>query len=128
MQSSASDAPIIVMTLEILHSMLYKQARDPNLLDDFAFVVIDEAHFLGHAERGYAWEEVLVLLPLHVRLVLLSATVPNSRQIAEWCSRIRVEPMHVLTSEQRPATSAAWLLLCFPRLNLEQIFLPAPCL
>ncbi|CAK9018179.1 unnamed protein product [Durusdinium trenchii] len=69
----ASDAPIVVMTLEILHSMLYKQARDPNLMDDFAYVIIDEAHFLGNVERGYAWEEVLILLPLHVRLVLLSA-------------------------------------------------------
>ncbi|CAE7946250.1 SKI2 [Symbiodinium sp. KB8] len=116
----ASDAPIVVMTLEILHSMLYKQARDPNLLDDFAFVVVDEAHFLGHAERGYAWEEVLVLLPLHVRLVLLSATVPNSRQIAEWCSRIRVEPMHVLTSEQRPVPLSHIIFRCGPADFFEQ--------
>ena len=79
----ASDAPIVVMTLEILQSMLYKQARDPNLLDDFACVVIDEAHFLGDIDRGYAWEEVLALLPLHIKLVLLSATVPNADTIAE---------------------------------------------
>ena len=99
----ASDAPIVVMTLEILQSMLYKQARDPNLLDDFECVVIDEAHFLGDLDRGYAWEEVLILLPPHVKLVLLSATVPNSQTIADWCSRVRMKPMHVITSEQRPA-------------------------
>ena len=99
----ASDAPIVVMTLEILQSMLYKQARDPSLLDDFAYVVIDEAHFLGDIERGYAWEEVIILLPLHIKLVLLSATVPNADTIAGWCSRVRTEPVHVITSEKRPA-------------------------
>lgn len=98
----ASDAPIVVMTLEILQGMLYKQARDPNLLDDFQCVVIDEAHFLGDLDRGYAWEEVLILLPPHVKLVLLSATVPNSRTIADWCARVRMQPMHLVTSDQRP--------------------------
>jgi antiviral helicase SKI2 len=98
----ASDAPIVVMTLEILQSMLYKQARDPNLLDDFQCVVIDEAHFLGDLDRGFAWEEVLILLPRHVKLVLLSATVPNSQTIADWCARVRMQPVHVITSEQRP--------------------------
>ena len=116
----ASDAPIVVMTLEILQSMLYKQARDPNLLDDFECVVIDEAHFLGDLDRGYAWEEVLILLPPHVKLVLLSATVPNSQTIADWCARVRMKPMHVITSEQRPAPlryfSLIWfgLYFCFP--------------
>ncbi|CAK9103762.1 ATP-dependent RNA helicase DOB1 (mRNA transport regulator MTR4) [Durusdinium trenchii] len=110
----ASDAPIVVMTLEILHSMLYKQARDPNLMDDFAYVIIDEAHFLGNVERGYAWEEVLILLPLHVRLVLLSATVPNSRTIGDWCSRVRTEPMHVITSEQRPVPLFHGVFRCGP--------------
>ena len=98
----ASDAPIVVMTLEILQSMLYRQARDPNLLDDFDCVVIDEAHFLGDLDRGYAWEEVLILLPPRVKLVLLSATVPNSQTIADWCARVRTKPMHVITSEERP--------------------------
>ena len=102
----ASDAPIVVMTLEILQSMLYKQARDPNLLDDFQCVVIDEAHFLGDLERGYAWEEVLILLPPHITLVLLSATMPNWREIADWCARIRTQPMHVITSDQRPVSCA----------------------
>eukprot|EP00438_Fugacium_kawagutii_P033795 Skav218850 [mRNA] locus=scaffold2397:91381:92736:+ [translate_table: standard] len=103
----ASDAPIVVMTLEILQSMLYKQARDPNLLDDFQCVVLDEAHFLGDLERGYAWEEVLILTPLHVQMVLLSATMPNSESIADWCARIRMQPMHVITSDQRPVAQTS---------------------
>ena len=107
----ATDAPIVVMTLEILQSMLYKQARDPNLLDDFQCVVIDEAHFLGDLERGYAWEEVLILLPPHVKLVLLSATMPNARVIADWCARIRTHPMHVVVTEQRPVPIAAIIVL-----------------
>ena len=99
----ASDAPIVVMTLEILQSMLYKQAREPQLLDDFQCVVIDEAHFLGHVERGHAWEEALILLPPHLQLILLSATIPNAADIADWCARIRMQPIHVITTDKRPA-------------------------
>ena len=98
----ASDAPVVIMTMEILQVMLYRQARDPLLLDDFSCVVVDEAHFLGNEGRGFAWEEVMIMLPSHLRVILLSATVPNSRCIAQWVANTRVEAVNVVETKDRP--------------------------
>ena len=69
------DAPIVVMTTEVLRNMIY--AGSP-ALDDLGLVVLDEVHFLQDTYRGPVWEEVIVHLPAHVRLVCLSATVSNT--------------------------------------------------
>src|SRR5918996_4445501 len=66
------DAPIVVMTTEVLRNMIYE---DSPALDDLRYVVLDEVHYLQDAYRGPVWEEVIVHLPAHVRLVCLSATV-----------------------------------------------------
>ena len=74
------DAPILVMTTEVLRNMLVTGAS----LDDVGVIVFDEVHYMGDAERGTAWEESILLAPRHVPLVCLSATVPNAAEIAEW--------------------------------------------
>ena len=79
------DAPIVVMTTEVLRNMIYGR-RD---LDDLALVVLDEVHFLQDTYRGPVWEEVIIHLPEHVQLVCLSATVSNSRELAEWIETVR---------------------------------------
>lgn len=80
------DAPIVVMTTEVLRNMIYGRS---NVLDDLALVVLDEVHFLQDAYRGPVWEEVMIHLPQHVRLVCLSATVSNVEELAEWITTIR---------------------------------------
>src|SRR5262252_6124930 len=74
------EAPILVMTTEVLRNMLVTGAN----VDDVASIVFDEVHYMGDAERGTAWEEAILLAPRHVPLVCLSATVPNAAEIAEW--------------------------------------------
>jgi superfamily II RNA helicase len=74
------EAPILVMTTEVLRNMLVTGAS----LDDVGSIVFDEVHYMGDAERGTAWEEAILLAPRHVPLVCLSATVPNTAEIAEW--------------------------------------------
>jgi ATP-dependent RNA helicase HelY len=74
------DAPILVMTTEVLRNMLVTGAS----IDDVGAIVFDEVHYMGDAERGTAWEESILLAPRHVPLVCLSATVPNAAEIAEW--------------------------------------------
>jgi ATP-dependent RNA helicase HelY len=74
------DAPILVMTTEVLRNMLVTGAS----VDDVGSIVFDEVHYMGDAERGTAWEESILLAPRHVPLVCLSATVPNASEIAEW--------------------------------------------
>src|SRR5712691_10196160 len=74
------DAPVLVMTTEVLRNMLVTGAN----IDDVGTIVFDEVHYMGDAERGTAWEESILLAPRHVPLVCLSATVPNAAEIAEW--------------------------------------------
>jgi superfamily II RNA helicase len=74
------EAPICVMTTEVLRNMLVTGSS----LDDVGAIVFDEVHYMGDAERGTAWEESILLAPRHVPLVCLSATVPNASEIAEW--------------------------------------------
>ncbi len=74
------DAPICVMTTEVLRNMLVTGSS----LADVGAIVFDEVHYMGDAERGTAWEESILLAPRDVPLVCLSATVPNASEIAEW--------------------------------------------
>jgi ATP-dependent RNA helicase HelY len=92
------DAPVVVMTTEVLRNMVY--ARSP-ALRDLRFVVLDEVHYLQDAYRGPVWEEVIVHLPADVRLVCLSATVSNAGELADWIGTVR-GPTEVVVEERRP--------------------------
>ncbi len=92
------DAPIVVMTTEVLRNMIYARSR---AIDDLALVVLDEVHFLQDTYRGPVWEEVIIHLPQHVRLVCLSATVSNVAELAEWITTVR-GPTHAVVERQRP--------------------------
>ena len=95
------DAPITVGTTEILRNQLYDAMhRGESLASDF--VVIDEAHFLGDAERGVVWEEIMIYLPARIPLLLLSATIGNARSIADWLTDIRGRPCVVVQEKRRP--------------------------
>ncbi len=93
-----ADAPVVVMTTEVLRNMIYGRRRS---LVDLDVVVLDEVHFLQDAYRGPVWEEVIVHLPRHVRLVCLSATVSNAAELAEWITTVR-GPTDVIVEERRP--------------------------
>lgn len=97
------DAPIVVMTTEVLRNMIYGGRS----LDDLTLVVLDEVHFLQDAYRGPVWEEVIIHLPQHVQLVCLSATVSNSRELAEWIETVRGPTVSVL-EERRPVRLDQW--------------------
>jgi len=92
------EAPIVVMTTEVLRNMVYSGSRS---LDDLDLVVLDEVHFIQDAYRGPVWEEVIVHLPRRIRLVCLSATVSNADEIAEWMSTVR-GPTRAVTEAKRP--------------------------
>ncbi|MFC9918755.1 DEAD/DEAH box helicase [Agromyces binzhouensis] len=91
-------ARIVVMTTEVLRNMLY--ASSP-LLERLSFVVMDEVHYLADRFRGAVWEEVIIHLPEHVRLVSLSATVSNAEEFGDWLQAVRGDT-DVIVSEQRP--------------------------
>jgi ATP-dependent RNA helicase HelY len=93
-----SGARIVVMTTEVLRNMLY---ADSDLLRDLAVVVMDEVHFLADRFRGAVWEEVIIHLPQHVRMVSLSATVSNAEEFGDWLQAVRGDT-DVIVSEERP--------------------------
>ncbi len=91
------DAPIVVMTTEVLRNMIYAGRT----LDDLGTVVVDEVHFLQDTFRGPVWEEVIIHLPQHVRLIALSATVSNVDELAEWIGTVR-GPTDAVVENKRP--------------------------
>lgn len=92
------EAPIVVMTTEVLRNMLYEGS---STLDGLELVVLDEVHYLQDPYRGAVWEEVLIHLPLSVAVVCLSATVSNAEEFGEWIGAIR-GPTRVVIEERRP--------------------------
>jgi ATP-dependent RNA helicase HelY len=92
------DAPVIVMTTEVLRNMLY--AGSP-ALDGLGYVVMDEVHYLSDRIRGAVWEEVIIHLPQSVTLVSLSATVSNAEEFGDWLDTVRGDTK-VIVSEHRP--------------------------
>src|SRR6059058_3667842 len=92
------DAPVVVMTTEVLRNMLYAGSR---ALEGLGYVVMDEVHYLADRFRGAVWEEVIIHLPSSVTLVSLSATVSNAEEFADWLVTVRGHT-EVVVSEHRP--------------------------
>jgi ATP-dependent RNA helicase HelY len=98
------EAPIVVMTTEVLRNMIYE---DSPTLDDLRYVVLDEVHYLQDRYRGAVWEEVLIHLPVDVLAVSLSATVSNAEEFAEWLQTLRGRT-EVIIEERRPVEIRHW--------------------
>ncbi len=92
------EAPIVVMTTEVLRNMMYAGSAT---LTGLAFVVMDEVHYLADRFRGAVWEEVIIHLPASVQLISLSATVSNAEEFGDWLAQVRGD-QDVVVSEHRP--------------------------
>ncbi|GHB06572.1 MULTISPECIES: DEAD/DEAH box helicase [Streptomyces] len=93
-----ADAPVVVMTTEVLRNMLYAGSQ---ALTGLGYVVMDEVHYLSDRFRGAVWEEVIIHLPESVTLVSLSATVSNAEEFGDWLDTVRGDTQ-VIVSEHRP--------------------------
>jgi ATP-dependent RNA helicase HelY len=92
------EAPVVVMTTEVLRNMIY--AASPTLAG-LRYVVLDEVHYLQNPYRGAVWEEVIIHLDPEVDLVCLSATVSNAEEFADWIQTVRGETEAII-EERRP--------------------------
>ena len=92
------EAPVVVMTTEVLRNMLYAGS---DTLADLGFVVMDEVHYLADRFRGAVWEEVIIHLPSEVQVASLSATVSNAEEFGAWLDTVRGQT-DVIVSEHRP--------------------------
>src|SRR3954470_1870743 len=93
-----ADAPVVVMTTEVLRNMLY---ADSPTLAGLGYVVMDEVHYLADRFRGAVWEEVIIHLPDDVLVVSLSATVSNAEEFGDWLDTVRGDT-EVVVTEHRP--------------------------
>jgi ATP-dependent RNA helicase HelY len=95
------DAPVVVMTTEVLRNMLYAGSA---ALRGLGYVVLDEVHYLADRARGAVWEEVIIHLPEQVRVAALSATVSNAEEFGDWLAQVRggAGGVEVIVDELRP--------------------------
>lgn len=105
-------APIIVMTTEVLRNMIYARSRD---LSGLGVVVLDEVHYLQDSARGPVWEEIIIHLPEGIPIVGLSATVANAAQFTDWVATRR-GPTRLVQENTRPVPLSGQYLL-FDRNN-----------
>ena len=92
------EAQCLIMTTEILQSSLYKNSE---LLNQVEWVVFDEVHYINDNERGHVWEEILILLPRDIGIIMLSATIPNYMEFAQWVGDIKETKVYVQNTLKR---------------------------
>src|SRR5207253_5212768 len=92
-------ARVLVVVAEILlNRLLHKEDFEFDKV--FAFVM-DEFHSFADPERGIVWELSLSLLPAHVRLLLLSATVGNATEFLAWLERCHGRKVELVQRKDR---------------------------
>jgi superfamily II RNA helicase len=92
-------APVLIMTTEIFRN---KILDEPKSLNKYNWIIYDEIHYIDNPERGTVWEESLMFLPKHMRILGLSATIPNIKEFAAWIESIHKHPVKVVIEDKRP--------------------------
>ena len=93
------DAPILIMTTEIFRNAILV---NPKEFEHREWVIFDEIHYLDDIERGTVWEETIILLPPHMRMLALSATIPNLNQFVHWLKTVHKFPIKSIVEKTRP--------------------------
>lgn len=93
------DALCLIMTTEIFRN---KILDEPDSLKKYSWVIFDEVHYIDNPERGTVWEESLIFLPEHMKILCLSATIPNIKELARWIESIHKKPIKIVIEEKRP--------------------------
>jgi superfamily II RNA helicase len=112
------DADIVIMTTEILRNLLFKRGSTTESLGITAdiscanldAVIFDECHYINDKDRGHVWEEVMIMLPLDVKLIMLSATLDHPEYFAEWLGELKKRNINLISTEYRivPLTHTLW--------------------
>lgn len=93
-----SEAELVIMTTEIFRNILHQEAER---LSDLSHVIFDEIHYLSDEDRGTVWEESIIFMPEKLRLLGLSATIPNARELADWIEEIKGHRVRVVYKKDR---------------------------
>jgi len=92
-------APLLIMTTEIFRN---KTIEEADSLKKYSWAIFDEIHYIDNYERGTVWEESLIFLPAHLKLLCLSATIPNISEFAAWLAKLHKTEIKIVCEEKRP--------------------------
>uniref|UniRef100_A0A6C0KEM3 Helicase n=1 Tax=viral metagenome TaxID=1070528 RepID=A0A6C0KEM3_9ZZZZ len=104
------DAQCIIMTTEILRNTLFQKKMktdkdimlfDMDIENELGCVIFDEIHYINDEDRGKVWEESIMLVPHHISLVMLSATIDNIHKFAEWIEKTTEKEVAICSTEKR---------------------------
>jgi superfamily II RNA helicase len=121
------DAECLIMTTEILRNLLYKQKTSNEVAEkhleinidmkDVDSVIFDEIHYINDLDRGKVWEESIILLPNHIKLVMLSATIDRAHEFAQWIYNIKGKMVNLISNNKRPIplTHSVYYFTKFPK-------------
>ncbi len=115
-------APLLIMTTEILRNLLYDAGGGEIdvRLDTLGLVILDESQYIADPERGVVWEETIIFCPSQAKLLLLSASIGNPHDIADWLTSIRQTPCHLIKHSTRTVPLRAGYL--HPNGKLSPLF------
>ena len=112
------NANVVIMTTEILRNLLFKKDSTTKSIgltaeiscENLDAVIFDECHYINDRDRGHVWEEIMILLPAEVKMVMLSATLDHPEYFAEWLGELKQRPIHLINTEYRivPLTHTIW--------------------
>ncbi|NQV91919.1 DEAD/DEAH box helicase [Candidatus Woesearchaeota archaeon] len=91
-------AKVLIMTTEVYRNMVVSNDKEVN---DVAYVIFDEVHYINDLERGYIWEESIIYSPEHIRFLALSATIPNAQEFSDWIHAIKHHEVVTVISDKR---------------------------
>ena len=91
-----TDADVVIATTEIYRNELYGSS------ERYALVVLDEVHFIADPQRGPVWEESIILTSKAATLLMLSASISNPGEIAEWLQEVRGKECRIVRKKDRP--------------------------
>ncbi len=103
------EADVLIMTTEILMNYLFTQNHQGvsnvdfqiNIEEELGCVVFDEVHYINDEERGQVWEKTILMLPNHIQMVMLSATIDNPTGFAEWCETSGDKEVYLCSTSHR---------------------------
>ena len=95
------DAQCVIMTTEILRNILYHKESNHVSIDEIDKVIFDEVHYINDPDRGRVWEECLILMPKHIVLIMLSATIDKAHEFASWVGNIKQKKTNLIPTTKR---------------------------
>ena len=95
------DAQCVIMTTEILRNILYQKESSHISIDEIDKVIFDEIHYINDPDRGRVWEECLILMPKHIVLIMLSATISKADEFAKWIGDIKEKKTNLIPTTKR---------------------------